>query len=245
MTTRVDPSGTESILSRLGEVSRSTALAEMAGGIAHDLNQPLGAIATFSQAGMRLLDRPVPMIARALEVFKHINEEALGAGERLQRIRRMFDPCDLVRTRCHIEELIIELMPALEILSNRCHGRIEFNPGASPALNVDRGKIQHVFLALVRNGFEAASGGATPLVQIVVDTDRDGVKASVMDNGPGVPAEAKGRLFKPFFTTKPRCAGLDLASSHSIVEAHGGTMGFENLDGRGCRFWFRLPAPAG
>jgi C4-dicarboxylate-specific signal transduction histidine kinase len=235
--------GPDDILNQVIDIARSAALGEMASGIAHELNQPLGAIATFSQAGMRMLERPEPMVARALDVFKQINNEALSAGEGIRRIRRLFDQEDIVRTRCRMEELIIELRPALDLLSKRCNGRFEVTPApTSPELSVDRAKIQHVLFSLVQNGFEAASGGSPPpLVLISVNSDRYGVETSIVDSGSGVPAESRQRLFRPFYTTKSRGTGLGLASSHSILEAHEGSIGFENLTGGGCRFWFRLP----
>src|SRR5271154_2878193 len=90
-TIRVNNGGSDLILKQLLEIARSSALAEMASGVAHELNQPLGAIATFSQAGERMLNRPEPLVDRALEVFRQINLEALGAGEGINRIRRLFD----------------------------------------------------------------------------------------------------------------------------------------------------------
>ncbi len=238
-------SPTEMLLVQLMEVSRGAALGEMASAVAHDLNQPFGAIATFSQAGMRMLNRPEPMLARALDVFQQINDEALNASGRIQAIRRLFDQTELVRSPGRMADLVLELLPVLGALAQRYHGRLEFEPeGTSPLLSMDRLKIQHVLYSLVQNGLEAASGTAAPLVRIVVKSDRHGVETSILDNGPGVTPEQQQRLFKPFFSTKPRGAGLGLASSHSIVESHDGAIGDNNLDGGGCRFWFRLPAPA-
>ena len=93
-------SGPDLILKQLMEIARASALAEMASGVAHELNQPLGAIATFSQAGERMLNRPDPMVGRALDVFRQINREALGAGEGIKRIRRLFEQELPKRTRC-------------------------------------------------------------------------------------------------------------------------------------------------
>ena len=83
-------SGSDLILKQLMEIARASALAEMASGIAHELNQPLGAIATFAQAGERMLNRPVPMVNRALAALGQINQAALGAGAGIQRIWRLF-----------------------------------------------------------------------------------------------------------------------------------------------------------
>lgn len=240
----IDAAAPGGISDQVMEIARSAALAEMASGIAHELNQPLGAIATFSQAGIRMLDRPEPMVARALDVFKQISSEALNAGEGIRRIRRLFDQEDMVRSRCRMDELIGELQPVLDLLSKRCNGQVAFVPSQdSPYLSVDRLKIQHVLFSLVQNGFEAAAGaGSPPLVRIVLSNDRYAVETSILDSGPGIPAGSQPRLFKPFYTTKSRGTGLGLASSHSILEAHQGSIGFENLAGGGCRFWFRLPA---
>ena len=101
--------GSDLILKQLMEIARASALAEMASGVAHELNQPLGAIATFSQAGQRMLDRPEPMVARALDVFRQINLEALAAGEGIQRIRRLFGQELPKRCRCQLPELIAEV----------------------------------------------------------------------------------------------------------------------------------------
>src|SRR5271167_2090430 len=90
-TSMQDLTPSESILNQLMEIARISALAEMASGIAHELNQPLGAIATFSQAGDRLLNRPEPLVAQALDVFRQINAAAMGAGEGIRRIRRLVD----------------------------------------------------------------------------------------------------------------------------------------------------------
>ena len=212
----------EAILSQVIDIARSAALGEMASGISHELNQPLGAIATFSQAGVRMLDRAEPMVARALDVFKQINDEALNAGEGIRRIRRLFDQDNVTRTRCRIEDLILELQPVWDLLSNRCNGELEFSPAELPAfVIVDRSKIQHVLFSLVQNGFEAAAAGCTPQVRLAVATDRYVVETSVIDAGPGVSTEAQQRLFRPFYTTKSRGTGLGLASSQSIVRHTG------------------------
>jgi C4-dicarboxylate-specific signal transduction histidine kinase len=232
----------EAILNQVIEISRSTALGEMASGFAHEINQPLGAIATFSQAAIRMLDRSDPAVPRALEVLRQISHEAINAGEGIRRIRRLFDQDDLSTSRCCVDDLITELRPALELLSRRCRGTLYFAPAPSPALSLDRAKIQHVIFSLVQNGFESAKEtSAAPCVRLHVVHDRYQVETHVTDSGPGVPAGARARLFKPFFTTKARGTGLGLASSHSIIAAHGGKIGYDNLEGQGCRFWFRLP----
>jgi two-component system sensor kinase FixL len=233
----------EPILKRLLEIARASVLAEMASGVAHELNQPLGAIATFAQAGERMLDRPSPMVSRALDVFRQINQEALGAGEGIKRIRRLFEQGLPHRTRCQMPELIEELRPVLEILVNRARDGVRVDmPDAIPDLLIDRLRIQHVLYALAQNAVDAgAQLSGTPSIQIDVSADRYVVETGITDSGPGVPADLQQQLFRPFFTTKRQGTGLGLASSRAIIEAHDGTMGFENLAEGGSRFWFRLP----
>lgn len=231
------------ILNQLMEIARISALAEMASGIAHELNQPLGAIATFSQAGERMLNRPEPMVHGAVDVFRQINKQALDAGEGIRRIRRLFDQEESTRVRCQVPDLVTDLLPVLEMLAARNNGRLQIDaPPALPDLLIDRLRIQHVLFALVQNAFEAGSqGSATPLVKIEFIGDRYAVRTNVTDSGQGVPTGIQDQLFHPFFTTKPQGTGLGLASSRAIIEAHEGTIGFDELPAGGSCFWFRLP----
>jgi len=240
------PADSSAIFRRLMEIARTSALEELASGIAHELNQPLGAIATFSQAGERMLDREAPLVGRALEVFHQISHEALTAGEGIHRIRRMFDAGESARVRCQMPDLVAELHPVLQMMTGRYDGELHWHaaPGL-PVLILDRLRIQHVLFALVQNACDAGSSGdARPSVKIEMDGDRYSVRTSVTDSGSGVSPEHQQQLFRPFFTTKRGGTGLGLSSCRAIVESHEGTIGFENLPTGGSRFWFRLPAAA-
>src|SRR5476649_2663481 len=137
--------GSDGILNRLMELSRIAALAEMASGIAHELNQPLGAIATFGQVGDRLLNRPEPFVPRAREVFHQIHAEAMNAGEGIRRIRRMFDHAEPTCARCQMSELVGELAPALDAMARAAHVSLKVDAQSPlPEVNVDRLRIQLV-----------------------------------------------------------------------------------------------------
>lgn len=236
---------TARLLEQLLQIARISALEEMASGIAHELNQPIGAITTFAQAGRRMLDRPDPMIQPAAEVLHHISDEALHAGEGIRRIRNLFNGQDAAYATCELAEVLAELMPLLELLARRRGARLEFVVQPSlPQVSIDRLRIQHVLFTLVQNALEAQSAAEAPKVRIEVTGDRYGTQTIVTDHGPGVREETRQQLFRPFFTTKEQGTGLGLASSRAIVEAHQGTIGFENVAGGGARFWFRLPAAA-
>lgn len=235
------------LLEQLLDMAHASALEELVSGIAHELNQPLGAIATYSQAGERMLARPEPMVAQAREVLQQISHAALKAGDGLHRIRRLFQSGPGVREACSLNDVIMELAPVLELLVARGHGRIELalKPDL-PKTAIDRRQIQHVLFSLGQNAVQAAIKSPAP-PDIRIETESDGyfVTVSIQDNGPGVPTELQGAIFRPFFTTKPGGSGLGLASSKSIVESHEGTIGVNAVDiklgERGSRFWFRIP----
>jgi C4-dicarboxylate-specific signal transduction histidine kinase len=240
-------SGSDLMLKQLMEFARVSALAEMASGFAHELNQPLGAIATFAQAGERMLDRPDPMVKRALDVFRQINQAALGAGAGIQRIRGLFERGTPTRTRCRLPEVIAELRPVLDILASSSNSIVSVEvPEAVPDLLIDRVRIQHVLFALTQNAVDASvEVSDAQSIRIDVSADRYSVETGVTDSGAGVPANVQEQLFRPFFTTKAQGTGLGLASSRAIIELHEGTMGFNNLPAGGSRFWFRLPVASG
>lgn len=237
-------SGSKLILNQLMEIARISALAELASGIAHEINQPLGAIATFAQAGERMLNRADPLVSGAADVFRQINQEALGAGEGIHRIRRLFDQDGSTRARCSLPEVVMELMPVLDMMATGAKGSLHFEAAPDlPAVVIDRLRIQHVLFALVQNAFDAGLANRTaPTVGISIKGDRYSVEVGVADSGAGVPEEIQPQLFRPFFTTKPQGTGLGLASSRAIIEAHEGTIGFESSPTGGSRFWFRLPS---
>jgi C4-dicarboxylate-specific signal transduction histidine kinase len=230
-------------LNRLLETDRTSELSEMISGIAHELNQPLAAMATFSQAGARMLDRAEPLTDRGLDVFREISQEALQAGDRLQKLRRLFDSGPPHQTQCKMADLVAEVRPVLHglALDVRARLRIEI-ANELPDVFVERLKIQRVLLALVRNAAEASSTlHSDRVIRVDVLAERYCVETSVTDGGGGVPAEVQAQLFQPFFTTKASGHGLGLSSSRAIVESHSGTIGFNNIPSGGVRFWFKLP----
>lgn len=241
------PARTADLLEQLLRIARTSALEEMASGIAHELNQPIGAIATFAQAGQRMLARPDPMTDQALDVLRHISSEAMSAGRGIHRIRRFFDGHEIAPGLCSVADIVAELRPLLEFLATRCgmQLQVEVQSGLPPVC-IDRLRVQHVLFTLVQNALEAPRAPHMPAVaRIDISGDRYGVLTAVTDHGMGVPEEARDNLFRPFFTTKPSGTGLGLASSRAIVEAHGGSIGFDSMAGGGARFWFRLPAATG
>ena len=233
------------LLDQLVSISRASALEEMASGIAHELNQPLGAITTFAQAGERLLNRPDASIESAREVFQLISKEALAAAEGIRSMRRLFHREAVVKAPCAIDDVVHELTPVLELLAAEAGITLVVNIAAPlPLVEIDRLRIQHVLYTLAQNAFDASGDVAddrAKVVRIEASGDRYAAQIAVVDCGRGIAPEQQGQLFHPFFTTKPNGTGLGLASARAIVEAHEGTIGFDPIEG-GTRFWFRLPA---
>lgn len=235
---------TARLLEQLMRIARTSALEEMASGFAHELNQPIGAIATFAQAAERMLARPDPMTPAALEVLRHISNEALNAGQGIRRIRKLFNDIAVARAVCSMTDVVAELMPVLKLLASRAGVQMEVAIDESlPPVSVDRLRIQHVLYTLVQNSLEVRRPeNVAARVRLEVAGDRYAVTTAVIDNGVGLTTEARAQLFRPFFTTKEQGTGLGLASSRAIVEAHEGTIGCDDVEGGGARFWFRLPA---
>ncbi|MBL8266056.1 sensor histidine kinase [Steroidobacter sp.] len=238
------PADPSRLLEQLMQIARTSALEEMASGFAHELNQPIGAIATFAQAAERMLSRPEPMTGAALDVLRHISNEALNAGQGIRRIRKLFNDTAVDRSICAMSEVLAELMPVLELLAGRAGVRLEVAVADGlPSVAVDRLRIQHVLYTLVQNSLEVRRPDQRPArVRIEVTGDRYAVTTAVIDNGAGLTTEARAQLFRPFFTTKDQGTGLGLASSRAIVEAHEGAIGCDDVDGGGAKFWFRVPA---
>lgn len=227
-------------MSRLVEIARVSALSELASGVAHEISQPLAAMAMLSEAGVRMLERA--QVARTIEVLREISREALTAGEGIRRVRRLFDLAPVSQERCRLPELVAELRPLLELLTDRIGGRFVIEAVAGlPEVCVDRARIRHVLFSVVQNACEASEGREAPEVRVSFESDRYWLKTRISDSGPDIPGDIAEQLFRPFFTTKSHGTGLGLASSRAAIEAHGGTMGFENAGEWGKHFWFRLP----
>ena len=233
------------LLNRLVAISRDSALEEMASGISHELNQPLGAIVTFAQAGERILSGPDASIVDAREVFRLISGQALAAAEGIRRIRHLFNRDPLNRTQCAMDEVVGELSGVLSLLADSLGVQLQFDYGVElPAVSIDRLRIQHVLFTLVQNALEAsaASSSDEPLVGIRVQANRYELEVSITDSGMGIAPDHRSHVFHPFFTTKETGTGLGLASARAIVESHEGTIGFDAHPRTSTRFWFRIPS---
>ena len=225
-------------------VSRLTAMGEMASAIAHELNQPLSAIANYMRGLERLLQRGDPVDPPLIQDAIHeAGNEALRAGEVIRRLRSFIGRGETER-RIESVSKLIEDSSALALLGVKELGvrvTMQLDPTADQVL-VDRVQIQQVVINLLRNAIDAMHGASRPELKVRVERRQDGFTVvSVSDTGSGLDESVRARLFEPFMTTKQDGMGVGLSICKGIVEAHGGEIWAENNAGAGATFRFSLP----
>jgi two-component system, LuxR family, sensor kinase FixL len=231
---------------RLMHVSRMATMGEMAAGIAHELNQPLTAIANYAHASSRFLNLPEPDLEEVREAVREIAAEALRAGTIIKRLRQLVRGGEDIREHSDVNELIGELR-LLTVADARVHNAsIRFELAADlPQVFIHRTQITQALLNLIRNALESPAANAPAERQIVVRSQRTATgdcEVAVCDNGAGVAPEIADRMFEPFRTTKTKGTGLGLPMSRTIAEAHGGTLRHEPAQPHGACFTLTLPA---
>ncbi|WP_208605501.1 PAS domain S-box protein [Methylobacterium tarhaniae] len=235
----------QELQSELVHVSRLSAMGEMASTLAHELNQPLGAIANYTKGCRRLLAQPDPAtLATAVDVLDKVAEQSLRAG---QIIRRLRDFVARGETERRLEPVVrlIEDACALAMVGAREQGialHLAFDRRVGSVL-ADRVQIQQVLVNLIRNGREAMAQSPRRELGIAARLlAPDRVEIAVSDTGPGIAEDVAGRLFQPFVTTKPSGMGVGLSICRTISEAHGGRLEVERNEAGGATFRLTLPA---
>jgi len=229
---------------RMMQVSRLATIGEMAAGVAHELNQPLTAIANYAQACERLLGRPDADVADLRTALREIAAQAVRAGDIIRRLRALARSHEIERTIADINSVIHEIAELMQT-DARVHDvrlRLDLAEGL-PNVSVDRVQIQHVILNLVRNALEALSTSSSPVREVLIRSRHieHQVEVTVCDSGPGLRTDVLQRMFDPFFSTKESGTGLGLPISNTVVRAHDGTLGYRPNDPAGACFYFRLP----
>ena len=235
---------------RLSHVSRLATVGEMSAGIAHELNQPLTAVANYAQACDRLLALPDPDIGEIREALRQITAQAVRAGDIIRRLRTLARNDALQREATDVNVLVSELQELIR-LDAATHGvshRLLLTPDL-PHVEVDREQVQQVIVNLVRNAIEALSEHQPPaqaIPEVSISTrlsPQSEVEIAVCDNGPGLERAIAARLFDPFCTTKPNGTGLGLAISRTIIKGHQGSLEHRPNRPDGACFIIRLPLP--
>ena len=227
-------------------LSRLAIIGEMGASLAHELNQPLGAIVTNVGAALRFLERDNLSGEKLRELLQDIAADGKRAGDVIRTVKGIGRKEAGARRLLQLNEVIAEVLRLVrsDALAHDCTVLTEFHPG-SLKVEANPVQLQEVFLNLILNAFEASK--AVPIIRrrVVIRTGPDGdsaVRASVRDFGSGLPADLPERVFDRFFSTKREGMGIGLFIARSIVAAHGGTLFAENAEGGGAEFCLRLPA---
>ena len=226
---------------RLAGVARLNAMGEIAATLAHELNQPLTAIASYAGAAQRLVERDDALPGGVADLLEKVNGQAARAREVIGRIRGHVTLSELAPTPQSLSEMFEDAVTVATAGAARVVAvRREFDARADRVL-ADRIQIQQVMVNLVRNAVEAMAETPRCELRIGSRSGPDGlVEAYVADTGPGLPADLAERLFEPFVTGKADGMGIGLAVCRSIVEAHGGAIRAESDPYGGAIFRFTL-----
>jgi len=235
----------EQLQADLAHAGRLNTVGEMASGLAHELNQPLTAIATYAAAALLRLREHCDTGWTPAEALTRIGEQATRAGDVIQRLRAFVSRKPPQRLPVALDEVLHEALQLADADIRASGTRLELHASDLPLhCTADRIQIVQVLVNLVRNALEAMADIPKAARQLVLRTalEKNGIRLSVADTGSGLAPEIAERLFFPFHTSKPDGLGLGLAISRSIVEAHDGRIWAEPNRGGGTVFHFTLPA---
>jgi signal transduction histidine kinase len=221
---------------------RLAAVGELAAGVAHELNNPLTTVAGF----VELVLEDLPEDSQHRPDLELVLREAHRAREVVRRLLDFSRPGEGFRVRSDLNDLIQDVVVLIRHLTHTSGIEIEQTLQEDlPLVRVDPDEIKQVFLNLIHNAIHAMPRGGLLKIQTQprVERSQSGVLVRVIDNGIGIPAEVKDRLFEPFFTTRPpgKGTGLGLSVSYGIVTDHGGTIEVDSRLNQGSVFSVWLP----
>jgi transcriptional regulator GlxA family with amidase domain len=230
----------------LDHVTRVTALGELTASIAHEVNQPLAAIVTYGDAGLRWLDREIPELDEARNAIEKMIDCANLAGGVIARLRALSKKKTPEKTRLDINEVVNEVLSLIrgEVSQHQVSVRLDL-AAPPPAVFGDRVQLQQVILNLLVNGIQAMAGVNDRPRELLIRSraqNSEQVLVEVRDSGVGVSPDHISQLFNAFFTTKADGVGMGLSICRSIIEVHGGRIWASQNDGPGATFHFTLPA---
>lgn len=230
---------------QLLHADRLVILGELTAGIAHEINQPLTAIAAYADAGRHLVQQSGGGSPDNLHVIcERIAEQSRRAAEVVQRLRKLAQTGSISKARHDINVIVRNTMLLFDYELKKKRLKLDFSPAAGiDTLYVDDIQIQQILVNLVKNGLDAMSAAEQTDGRITIHVKKIGqtVAIAVQDNGPGVSPADRPRLFESFFTTKPKGVGLGLSICKNIAAAHGGTLRYESPAEGGSRFTLTLP----
>lgn len=227
--------------------SRLVTMGEMASTLAHELNQPLAAIASYNTGCLNLLAHPGCTTNDIKPALEKIGAQAQRAGKIIRRVHDFVRKSEPKRAPCSLKEVVDDCVGFIEADARKHRIRVETHVPDLPPIPADRLMLEQVLLNLMRNGMEAMSGNeeADRLLSVRVEPGTQELSVSIADQGCGIDPGIREKLFTAFFTTKQDGMGIGLSICRSIVEFHRGRLWAENnpnsQTGRGTIFTFTLP----
>ena len=232
-------------MSELAHMNRHATAGELSTSIAHEINQPLGAILNNAETAAVILNSASPDMEELKKIVEEIKRDDERAGEVILGLRRLLKKSLIEVQNIDLNAVVREVF--LLLSAQAAARNVTLNSRFSlQSLRVsgDRVQLQQVILNLVVNGLDSMNGASGGLREISGRTtllDGDSVGISIADCGPGIPSDNLKQVFEPFFTTKEHGMGMGLSISRTIIEAHGGRIWAENQSGGGAIFHLRLP----
>lgn len=227
----------------LAHAARVATLGELSASIAHEVNQPLMAIVTSGEAGLRWLRRPQPDLPEVAASLERMTSEGRRAGEIVRRIRSFLGNGTSDRDRIEIAALIQEAAALIGREVERASVELEIDlPVDLPAIQGDRVQLQQVLVNIMLNAVQAMEGQIRRRrLRVLGSASAEAVEIAVIDNGPGIAPDRLQRLFEPFYTTRADGMGMGLAICRRTVESHGGQIKAESSVGDGSAFRITFP----
>jgi signal transduction histidine kinase len=231
----------------LAHINRFSTAGELTATIAHEINQPLGAIRANIEAAELMVKSPTPDLQEIGTILADVRRDDERANEVIGRLRSLLKKAPFELKPIDLNDVVRETVRFLSALA--IAREVDLTSFVAPTplpIQGDLIQLQQVILNLIVNAMDAMSGMPSAERRIAISTARDGnfAELSVSDAGPGIPVERLKEVFEPFFTTKPQGMGMGLSIARTIVEAHGGQISAENRAGRGAAFRIRLPLAA-
>lgn len=233
-------------LDELAHITRLGLVGEMASGIAHEVNQPLAAISSYTQVSLNLIKAEHPDLEKLAEVLFKTQQQALRAGQIIHHMKNFAKSHDTNHSSIDVNALIHDAVNLCSAEFKQNSIKVTFKLGDNlPTVCVGKIQIEQVIINLIRNSVEAMQNlieKQQPHIIIQSQLIADNfIQVSLKDNGPGFDQDLQQKILMPFFTTKAQGMGMGLSISRSLIEAHGGTLHFQSKPGKGATFYFTLP----